>query len=304
MNRGESRDGAVPAGAGGGVAPTGAATAMGSVAPTGGATAGGAVAAAVAWDCPACGHANQGPTCEACGVALRHYEDPPLDLPFTPQWTELPSFWLGLGWALAAAAGAVFLLAPELRDKAGLGTTFLAFEVATAGAAMVSSWLTAAWERRFNQVVFDVPAHVRAGEPFKVTLRLVPYGTVEAVDVRLGLVDRYYHRSGDKVETRSRGLETRDLLRGGRLRGRRATVLEVEFLAPFPATPHTDVRAEITADVIGAVGWVVPALRQTARNLRQHGGYYVEARLRVGLLRRTLQKRVVSYHVGSDVFVG
>lgn len=257
-----------------------------------------------AWDCPACGHANLGVTCEACGVALRHYEDPPLDLPFTPQWTALPSFWLGLGWALAAAAGAVFLLAPELREKTGLGTTFLAFEVVTAGAAMVSSWLTAAWERHFNQVVFEVPAHVRAGEPFTVTLRLVPYDTLDAIDVRLNLVDRFYHRDGDKVETRSQGLDAHQLLRAGRLRGRRATVLEAEFVAPFPATPHTDVRAEITADVMEAVGFVVPALRQKARNLRQHGGYYVEARVRVGLLRRTLQKRVVSYHLGSDVYVG
>lgn len=260
--------------------------------------------AAVAWDCPACGHANRGLTCEACGVALRHYEDPPLDLPFQPGWNALPSFWLGWMWALAAAAGGVLLLVPELRERVGLGTTFLAFEALTAGAAALSSWLTAAWERSFNQVSLDVPAHVRSGEPFGVTLRLVPYDTVHGVDVDVRLVDRFYHRDGDKLETRAQGLEARNLLRGGSLRGRRATVLEAAFVAPFPATPHTDVRAEITADVLDAVGFVVPALRQTARNLREHGGYFVEVRLRAGWRRRTLRKRVVAYFFGSDVFVG
>jgi len=300
MDRAENRDALAAAAASG---ESSAATSAAASGPASGPVSGPATSAG-AWDCPACGHVNEGPTCDACGVARRFHEDPPLDLPFTPQWTALPSFWLALGWALASAAGAALLLAPALRAKTGLGTTFLAFEALAAGAAMASSWLTAAWERRFNQVEFDVPAHVRAGEPFRVTLRLVPYDTVDAVNVRVRLVDRFYHRDGDQVQTRTQGLGAIQLLRDGRLRGRRATVMEAEFVAPFPATPHTDVRAEIAADVMEAVGFVVPALRQHARNLRQHGGYYVEATLRVGLLRKTLQKRVVAYHLGSDVYVG
>jgi len=259
------------------------------------------------WTCGACGHDNQGgATCEVCGVAKRYFEDPPLDLPPTPRLSQLPSFWLAVAWSVAGAAGGILLLFAPLREAIGIGTTFLVLEFAAAAAAAGSTFMTALWERLFNQFELQVPAHVRSGEPLPVELRLVPYRTMTGVNLSFKLIDRFYERGRGSaaVQTSSQHLGSLTALRSGSLRARRAHVFAAEFLAPFPATPHQDVRAEVMADLYGAIGVVVPALRWHARNLREHGGYYVEAHLRVGLLRRRLQRRVVAYHLGENIVVG
>lgn len=258
-----------------------------------------------AWECSACAHLNHfADVCEACGVSRRYFEDPPLDLPYTPRLTSLPSFWLALLWSLAALAGVLLALLPGPREALGIGTAFIALEVIAATLAAGSSFLVALWERWFNQVELVVPPHVRSGEEFEVALKLVPYRTLAPVSLTFRLVDRFYVRTKDGVETSTRALELSRPLERGSLRGRRVNAFTATFLAPFPATAHTDIRAEIAADLLGVVGVVVPALQQHARNLREHGGYYVEARLSVGPIARRLQKRVISYLIGESVYVG
>jgi len=262
--------------------------------------------AAVKWECAGCGHVNvNGATCEACGLAKHYLEDPALDLPFRPRLPETSGFWLGLSWSVAAFAGLVLLLFPELRDRTGIGLGLVVPEVALSGYAAISSFLSAVWERWFNQLDFAVPAHSPTGEPFTVTLNLVPYDTMDNVSINLRLVDNFYARSGDTgVETRSRDLGSERVLRSGRLRGRRSNVFSVAFVTPFPATKHSDVMAEIMADFLDVIGLVVPAVRWNARNLREHGGYYVEATVRVGWIPRRLKKRVIAYHIGEQIYLG
>lgn len=261
---------------------------------------------AVKWVCADCGHSNHDrATCEACGLAKHYFEDPALDLPFRPRLPEIAGFWLGLSWSVAALAGLVLLLFPELRERTGVGLWVVVPEVALSGYAAISSFLSAVWERWFNQFDFAVPAHSPTGQPFAVSLNMVPYDTMDNVSITLRLVDNFYTRSGDSgVETQSRDLGSERVLRSGRLRGRRANVFSVEFLTPFPATKHSDVMAEIMADVLDVIGLVVPAVRWNARNLREHGGYFVEASIRVGLIPRKLKKRVIAYHIAEQIYLG
>lgn len=259
-----------------------------------------------AWDCPECGHHNDGSTtCEVCGVARRYFQDPPLDLPFPPRLGELPNVYLGLIWGLVAAIGLALLLVPAWGEAVGLGRVFLLVGVGMAVAAASSSFSAAFWEQRFNSMELSVPTTVKTGELFDVTLTVVPYDSMPKVTVRFRLVDNFYQRSGDTgVEARSSTLDAQMALIGEPLRGRRATVLAARFLAPFPATSHSDIRADMNAAVLSLVSLVVPAAGWTARNLREHGGYYVEATIRVGWMRRKLKKRVIAYALGADLLVG
>lgn len=258
---------------------------------------------ATMWSCSLCGHCNlMGEQCEACGVARRFLDDPPLDVPYTPRVSQLPSFWIGLVWAAVAVAGGLAFLSPTLRQA--VGPLFLAFEVFAAGAAAVSSFFTAAWERIFNQVELQVPPQAAAGSVFNARLKLVPYATLENVTVRFNFSDRFYEEKGNEVGLRTKRLEALRALTRGRLPGRRKTELTAEFIAPFPLTKHTHMQAEINAGFLGFVANFVPSLRFAANNVREHGGYYVEAYVRVGFLSRRYHKRVITYAIGRDIHVG
>ena len=259
-----------------------------------------------AWDCPECGHHNDGnSTCEVCGVARRYYLDPPLDLPFPPRLGELPNVYLGLIWALLAVIGFALLAVPTWAAAVGLGRVFLFLGIGMAAAAAFSSFSAAFWEQRFNSMELSVPATVKTGDPFDATLTVVPYDGVPKVTVRFRLVDNFYERSGDTgIETKSNTLDAQVALLGEPLKGRRTTVLAARFLAPFPATRHSDIRADMNAAVLSLVSVVVPAAGWTARNLKEHGGYYVEATIRIGWMRRTLKRRVIAYALGADLLVG
>lgn len=263
--------------------------------------------AELAWDCAACGHHNGsgGAVCEVCGVAKRYLEDPPLDLPYPPRLTALPAFYAGLLWSAAALLGVILLLAPGWRAALGLGSGFVLFELASSALAAASSLSQALWQRAFNEMRLDVPDTVQSGQTFEATLTLVPYDRVPAAHVTFTLVDRFYqHQDDGGVQARSRRLERQVALFGEPLSGRRSHVLAAQFPAPFPATRHTDIVAEALASLLGVLGFVVPGLGFTARNLREHGGYFVSATVRVGWLRRTFKRRVIAYYVGSELYVG
>lgn len=250
-----------------------------------------------------CGHCNLvGEQCEACGIARRFLDDPPLDVPFTPKLTDLPSFWIGLMWGAAAIAGGVALLSPSLRET--IGPIFLVAEILAAGAASVSSLFTAVWERIFNQVELHVPPHAAAGSVFQARLKLVPYSGVENVTVRFSFSDRFYEDKGKEVALRTKKLEANRALTRGRLPGRRKTELSSEFIAPFPMTKHTHMQAELNAGFLGFLAIFVPSLKFAARNVKEHGGYYVEAYVRVGVLSRRYHKRVITYAIGHQIHVG
>lgn len=264
-----------------------------------------------AWLCAECGHPNppregvSGLTCEACGVARRGVLEEPLDLPRRPAWAEVPGTWYALGWAVMALLGTVLLFSESARAAVGLGRTWVLLEVLGATYAAGSSLLSAAWDRWFNEFSLTTPPHARTGDAFTVGLRLVPYVRLDDVSVSLSFLDRYYERSGDSgVGTRTQRLARHVLLSGGTLLGRREARFEATFLAPFPTRKHTDVRAEIAADVMDVVGFLVPAARWNAGNLREHGGFVVEASVRVGWVPRRLVRRVFVYYLGDAVHVG
>lgn len=258
---------------------------------------------ATMWTCSLCGHCNlMGEQCESCGVARRFLDDPPLDVPYTPKLTDLPSFWIGLMWAAAALAGGFALLSPQLRET--IGPVFLLIEVFTAGAAAVSSLFTAAWERIFNQIELQVPPHAAAGAVFRARLKLVPYATVENITVRFSFSDRFYETKGKEVELRTRKLEAEQVLTRGRLPGRRKTELSSGFMAPFPLTKHTYMQAEMNAGLLSFLAIFVPSFKFAAKNVAEHGGYYVEAYVRVGMLSRRYHKRVVTYAMGNQIHIG
>jgi hypothetical protein len=54
------------------------------------------------------------------------------------------------------------------------------------------------------------------------------------------------------------------------------------------------VASEIKASILGALGPIVPGLGHYARNLREHGGYFVRAVVRFGPWRRVYEQRVTA----------
>ena len=258
---------------------------------------------ATAWTCAMCQHCNlAGKTCEVCGVARRFLDDPPLDLPHTPSITQVPAFWIALFWAAAALLGVVLLLNPAARNS--IGVFFLLAEVTGASLASGSSFFTAIWQHIFNETELAVPPHAATGQAFTAELRLVPYRTVTGVSVSMALIDRHFRETGESLEMVSQNLGYGELLERGRLPGRRRTTLSATFRAPYPVTQHTSTAAEINADVLSLLSFIVPALRFQANNLSEHGGYFVEARVRVGPLSRRFHKRIIAYSMGATIEVG
>jgi hypothetical protein len=255
------------------------------------------------WACGACGHVNPGRAlvCDACGVARRHFEDPPVDIPRRPRWGEIGAAYLAAMWGLLTAGGLLVLTVPPLRLAVGVAEGWLALEIALAGAAAYGSSLHAVWLRRFNQAGLEVPRTVRTGTHFAAVVTLVPYETLPRVSVTIELIDRYYEtvsRQGRRsVRTRSRVVQRVRLQSGDALTGRRIHRFETTFDAPVPTFAHSNVQAEIMASIFAFVGPLVPGLSHHARNLRAHGGYYVRARVRTGPWSRSYEEQVVSVAV-------
>lgn len=257
----------------------------------------------MAWTCPACGHDNRGDAlvCDACGVARHWHEDPPLDIPPPPPWYHVGAAWAALAYGALAAGGVLVLLVPGWLEALGIGLPWVLLEVSLTGAAGFTALVEAFWQRRFNRAALRTPQTLRTGQSFDATLTLVPYQTLKRVSVRMELVDRYYEhtmRQGRRqTRTRSRVLDRFDLQRGESMRGRREHVFQASFLAPAPSPAQHDVATELAASMLGGVGFLVPGLGHYARNLREHGGFFVRAVVRVGLWRRVYEQRVVAVMV-------
>jgi hypothetical protein len=254
------------------------------------------------WSCGACGHVNGAAlVCDACGVARRHFEDPPLDIPRRPAWLEIGAAYLTATYAALAIAGATALAAPRWLERLGIAPHWVALEVILAGGAAYGSWIHALWLRRFNVAELSVPRSARTGAAVDAVVTLVPYETLERVWVTVELVDRSYvrvrRRGRNQVETRTRVLSRFPLQEGEPLQGRRQHRFVATFAAPVPSPGHTSVQAEITASLAGFLAPLVPGLGLYARNLRAHGGYFVRARIRTGVWRRSYEEQVVSVTV-------
>jgi enhancing lycopene biosynthesis protein 2 len=90
------------------------------------------------------------------------------------------------------------------------------------------------------------------------------------------------------------------MLNGETVPGRRASLVEATFIAPFPTQQMRDVMAELQASAMASLAWLVPGLGQAARNLREHGGVRVRLTVRVGPFFRRVEKRVVVYQMQGD----
>ena len=250
------------------------------------------------WTCPTCDHANAADAlvCDTCGVARRWHEDPPLDIPPAPPWTHVGPFWAALLYGGLAAAGGLALLRPGWLASLGIGVPWIALEVLIAGAAFGGALVETVWQRRFNRADLRVPATVRAGQRMEATLTLVPYVRLDAVDVRLELVERTYEqvmrRGRRQTRTRSRVLERTVLQRGAPLAARREHDFVAADDAPPPSLAHHDVGSELAASAMAAFAPLVPGLGHHARNLREHGGIFVRAVVRFGVWRRVYEQRV------------
>lgn len=254
------------------------------------------------WECAACGFDNAATlVCDACGVAKRHFDDPPVDIPARPRWSEIGAAYLAGTYALLAAAGATVVAVEPLRAAVGLRSEWLLLESGLAAAAAYGASVHAVWLRRFNQARLDAPTTVRTGLPFEAALTLVPYESLERVWVTIELVERYFEtvtRQGRRTQrTRARVIERSTLQSGEPLAGRRVHRFEATLHTALPSTAHGNVQAEITASVAAFFAPLVPGLGHHARNLRQHGGYFVRARVRSGLWRRSYEERIISVAV-------
>jgi len=258
----------------------------------------------VAWTCPSCAHRNgDAPVCDACGVARRWHDDPPLDLPRAPEWHEVPAAWIAGAWGALAAVGLLALALPPLRAAIGFDVRWIGLEAALASVAFWTSLQEAWFQKHFNQASVEAPNALRTGGTFEVRVDLVPYARVDRFDLTIDLIDRHYvdvERKGRKsVETRQRLVDRVVLERGARLAGRREHGYRASFDTPFPSTVHEHLGAKIMASVIEPFGWLVPGLRHQARNLREHGGFYVRATVGSGPFRRRFERRVVVVHLGG-----
>jgi hypothetical protein len=267
----------------------------------------------VAWTCPSCSHLNgDAPVCDACGVARRWHADPPLDLPRPPAWHEVPATWLTWAWGALAAVGWLALALPPMRAAVtaaiGLDAPWIGLEAVLASAAFWTSLQEAWFQRHFNHVAVEAPSSVRTGGPFEVHITLVPYAGVSGLDLTVELIDRYYvnvERKGrTTVATRHRLVDRVVLERGARLAGRREHGYRVSFDTPFPSTIHEHLGAKVMASVMEPLGWLVPGLRHHARNLREHGGFFVRATVGAGPFRRRFEQRVVVVHLGASIAFG
>jgi hypothetical protein len=260
----------------------------------------------VAWTCPACHLANRDDAllCDGCGVARRWHEDPPLDLPPPPPWHHVGAAWAAGLYGLLAAAGLAVLAIPGWLAAVGIAPAWVGLEVVLTGAAGVTSAVEAVWRRRFNRAELHVPATLRVGQAFDATLTLVPYATLAGVTVRLELVDRYFVkvvRDGRRQSSaRSRVVE-RHVIELAPLRGRREHTFLAQLVAPLSTASHHDVQSEIVASVLAVFGPFVPGVGHYARNLREHGGFFVRAVVRSGVWRRSYQQRVVPVMVPPEL---
>ena len=215
----------------------------------------------------------------------------------------MPAAWSSLAYGVLALAGLAVLAVPGWRAALGFDPRWVVLEVVLAAAAWFASAQEAWFQQRFNDARLTVPRHVRTGMPMDVALTLVPYSRVDGVDLTVELVDRFYvdvvRRGRSQVETRQRVMERVVLARGEMLAGRRAHAFHLAFDAPFPSTVHEHMGASIMASVLEPLGFLVPGLRHHARNLREHGGFFVRATLRRGVWHRRFEQRVVVVHVGA-----
>lgn len=261
------------------------------------------------WSCASCGWTNHDrPTCGRCGIARRWQDDPALDLPPRPRWRELPSAYLALLYGLLAAGGAAAALHPGWRAALGWSPAFLCTEAAFALAGCVGALNHAVWSRLLHELRLQVPERAPSGAPFEAAATLVPYGPVDGLHVTLAFHDRYFHVRGHgrerRVQRRSVRLAHHRHLSDGALAGRRETRFVSAFSAPFPLTPHTDVSVELLASLLGTLHWLWPPARRIAQDLREHGGYVVRLSVRWGPWRRSLERKVLVYHLDERLHVG
>ncbi len=246
--------------------------------------------------------------CDACGVARRWHDDPPLDLPRPPAAFEVPAAWSASLYGALTLAGLLVYANPAWRDAFGFSPAWIVLEVALAGAAFVASLQEAWFQTRFNSAELEAPRHARTGTEVDVALKLVPYERIDGVHLSVELVDRYYVdvvRNGRKqVQTRQRVVERVRLAQGETLAGRREHTFHLVFDAPFPSTIHEHLGAQITASLLEPLSFLVPGLGHHARNLREHGGFFVRATLRRGLWLRRFEQRVVIVYVGDTIAAG
>lgn len=263
------------------------------------------------WTCSACDYVNQdGLTCDRCGVARRWLENPPLDLPPQPGWFERPAAWLSLLHVAGLGLGAVLLIRPETAPWLALAAPVQAIQVGLSAAATLAAVNRAATERILHEVFLDVPDRAAAGQTIVADARLVPYARIERATVTLELVENTYERTRGRngrtnIRTRSRRLERYRLVRGASLPGRRPSLFEASFVAPYPSEGLRDVGAELKASVLGALAWLVPGLGEAARNLREHGGVWARLTVRVGPFRRRVDRRITVFQlVGDEIRAG
>ncbi|MDZ7801681.1 MAG: hypothetical protein U5K81_12955 [Trueperaceae bacterium] len=263
------------------------------------------------WTCGACGYPNEaGATCDRCGVARRWLENPPLDVPPQPGWFERPSAWLALLHGGLALLGATLLLRPDVAPWLSMVAPAQAIQVALSLGATLAAVNQAATERTFHEVALEIPERAPAGQEITADARVVPYVRTRGVNVTLELLENTYHRRQGRrgetqIQTRTRSLAKHRMVRGTTLPGRRASLFEAGFIAPFPAAGLRDVMAELQASLFGALAWLVPGFGHMARNLREHGGIWVRLTVRVGPFYRRVDRRVVVYALaGEDVHIG
>jgi len=260
----------------------------------------------VGWTCASCNYEN--PTdalvCDACGVARRWHEDPALDIPLPPPWYHVGPLWAALLYGSLALAGVLVLTLPGLLDWVGIGAPWLVLEVVLTGGAGLTALIEGVWQRRFNRADLRVPQTLRVGQAFEAVLTLVPYATLERVRVDVELIDRYFVkvvRDGHRQSSARSRLVERHAMEVVPLRGRREHAFQVQLFAPVPTASQHDVQSEMLASLLGAFGPIVPGLGHYARNLREHGGFFVRAVVRFGIWRRTYEQRVVVVMVPPEL---
>ncbi len=260
----------------------------------------------MSWSCPVCGHANADAAlvCDPCGVARRWHEDPALDVPAPPPWHHVGAAWAAFAYGALAAAGVLVLLVPGWLQVLGIGRLWVLLEVGLTAAAAFTALVEAVWQRRFNRADLSVPRTLRVGQTFDAVVTLVPYASVDRIRVDVALVDRYYVKAvhdGRRMSSAQSRVVEHHTLEVAPLRGRREHAFQVSMAAPIPTASQHDVQSELLASLLGAFGAIVPGLGHYARNLREHGGFFVRVVVRFGIWRRTYEQRVIVVMVPPEL---
>ncbi len=250
------------------------------------------------WVCYNCGSKNdyRETFCASCQNARYAQRSEPGRVRGRPPVYQIPGFFGTIFWAASCLCGVSVIASPALQQTVGVHAALGGLQALLSISAFLSSLLEFVWAFRFERIDIHAPDTIKAREEFEVDVNLVPYQTIQNVSVAIDLEDRYFEQNANGQWTAGRRnrdghmMASKETLHGGR-----PACFACRFKAPMPSFQHQNLSMEMQASLLRLVGWLVPGVSQLAKNMKEHGGFFVRVRIGIGLFHRNIHRRIVTY---------